>query len=98
MISLETHDNARKATAISFQWGILFFSYETLIAFMDLTTYKGYRVKNSWGPTTGKHINAMGVSEYTIVDPTYLQKVIRKSNITYSLRHMNKRINKNAKS
>ena len=36
-----------------------FFSYETCIAFYDSSVDTGYLVirENSWGPTTGEHLN-----------------------------------------
>jgi hypothetical protein len=40
----------------------LHFSYETCIAL----GYKGERIRlaNVWGPTTGRHINQMGICKY----------------------------------
>ena len=40
----------------------LLFSYKTLVAAMircgDSAKMKFFKVKNTWGPTTGRHINA----------------------------------------
>ena len=43
---------------VSFQNLTIWFSYRTPIAFMTPTTGRVCRV-NSWGPTTGKHLNAV---------------------------------------
>ena len=43
---------------VSFQNLTIWFSYRTPIAFMTPKTGRVCRV-NSWGPTTGKHLNAV---------------------------------------
>ena len=43
----------------------LFFSYSTCIAFFHGRV--GYRIDNSWGPTTGRHMREMGLHEYPII-------------------------------
>lgn len=44
----------------------LFFSYETLIAVRTPTLRQ--RVRNSWGPTTGRHFNEMGCGGFDVVE------------------------------
>jgi len=58
----------RKTKAYHVQVGDveLFISYETIIAVRTLT--ERARLNNEWGPTTGRHINEMGLKEWPIVD------------------------------
>ena len=45
----------------------LYFSYQTVVAFRSPET--GLVVsENNWGPTTGKHLNAIGVSPKLRID------------------------------
>lgn len=41
------------------------FSYQTAIAFND--DRQRLRVRNTWGPTTGRHMNEANVRDYTEV-------------------------------
>ena len=48
-----------------------YFSYETCIAIKKTYAdgaYWSQRLENVWGPTTGRHINELGVSGFEIVD------------------------------
>ena len=53
-----------------------YFSYETCIAYDGPNSREGARIKNRWGPTTGRHFNEMGVKEYPIVDGDEFEKII----------------------
>ena len=44
----------------------LYFSYETLIAYQ--TQDESKRIKNYWGPTTGRHFNELGCSGFDEID------------------------------
>lgn len=46
-----------------------FFSYNTCIAFRGMINgeYRAMRVANSWGPTTGRHFNELGCSQFLAV-------------------------------
>jgi len=46
--------------------GSLMFSYETCIGF-DLRGKKG-RLANDWGPTTGRHMNDLGIKHFPVID------------------------------
>ena len=54
-VSIETGSNF---AVVSFQNLTLWTSYNTVIGFMTPKTGRVRRV-NSWGPTTGKHLNAV---------------------------------------
>ena len=54
-VSIETGSNY---AVVSFQNLTLWTSYNTVIGFMTPKTGRVCRV-NSWGPTTGKHLNAV---------------------------------------
>ena len=54
-VSIETGSNY---AVVSFQNLTLWTSYSTVIGFMTPKTGRVCRV-NSWGPTTGKHLNAV---------------------------------------
>ncbi len=44
----------------------LYFSYETIIA-QRLHDGTQERIANSWGPTTGRHFNEMGLRDWPVV-------------------------------
>lgn len=47
-----------------------FISYTTILA---IRSPKGHgRLENSWGPTTGRHINEMGLRDWPLVTPAEL--------------------------
>jgi len=54
-----------------------YISYETIIAYHG----SGHRVRlfNSWGTTTGKHINEMGLSDFKIVGEEELNSLINQA-------------------
>lgn len=51
----------------------LYFSYHTVIGFHTYETGTVVR-QNDWGPTTGKHINALGVDKEDRLDATAFQE------------------------
>lgn len=53
----------------------LYFSYETLIAKRS-TDGTRERLDNVWGPTTGRHMNEMGIRDWPVVDEISPTKVI----------------------
>ncbi len=53
----------------------LFFSYETLIAIQSGEVYTARR-DNVWSPTTGRHINEMGIAHFPIVDEDELEELV----------------------
>lgn len=55
----------------------LCFSYDTLIGVFY--NGEGKRRSNEWGPTTGKHINAMGLKQYKEVTETELEEFMQQS-------------------
>ena len=52
----------------------LFFSYETCIAMVYAG--RGFRVPNTWGPTTGKHFKEMGLHNFAVVSSEELEQRI----------------------
>lgn len=48
------------------------FSYETPVAFSYGPVH--VRIKNHWGPTTGRHMKEAYVSDYTIIDDEEFEK------------------------
>jgi len=65
----------------------LYFSYETLIGASNGT--HTVRVANSWGPTTGRHFNDLGIKDALIVES--LDEFV-----TYALAHSAGRDSQNA--
>ena len=69
-----THRNT-EARALDIGPHRVFFSYETPIA------YEGplgrCRVANVWGPTTGRHMNEMGLRDFHEVTPEALDAKLR---------------------
>lgn len=66
-----TNPTGRKteARALHTNIGTYYFSYQTLIAFRSNLGVTKVRLENVWGPTTGRHINEMGLREFDIVTP-----------------------------
>lgn len=60
-----------KAYVLEINGRSFYFSYETCIAFCGVTFAKeGYvsvRRENTWGPTTGRHMNEMHVRHFDVV-------------------------------
>lgn len=54
-----------------------YISYDTVIA-LSTDGFMG-RVENSWGRTTGRHMNEMGVNNWPIVDVEVLEKKMREA-------------------
>ena len=46
----------------------LFFSYKTLIAIDDPNRGYQARIRNSWGPTTGRHFRELGCGKFPVVE------------------------------
>ena len=63
--------------------GLFWFSYDTLVAFRINGTEKedngGLVVReNKWGPTTGKHLNAINDNKYCRVDSKTFARLFKK--------------------
>jgi hypothetical protein len=67
---------------------VLYFSYQTLIAFRGTTAdgQRSVRISNSWGPTTGRHFREMGCSNFETVTPEELETVVRYA-LSYFTQH-----------
>ena len=70
-----THRNTQ-AHIVRINQHTLYFSYETCIA------YEGplgrFRLENSWGPTTGRHINEMGLKDLPIILDQEMELLLEK--------------------
>jgi len=84
-------DNARKCYTVHIGEIDLFFSYETLIG-VHLVTEK-MRVKNEWGPTTGRHINQLGIEDFPIAYPYEMEEAVYNKLQEIGLKTINKRMN-----
>jgi len=62
----------------------LFVSYETIIA--ARTLYERARLRNDWGPTTGRHINEMGLKDWPIVTEEELNRIATEAFICEAVR------------
>lgn len=62
-----------QAYAVSIGTLTLYFSYETLVA-MSGPGIEPCRLPNLWGPTTGRHINEMGVRDWPEVEADEMQR------------------------
>ncbi len=58
-----------------------FFSYSTCIAFRGIDHRDGeyirVRVRNQWGPTTGKHFRELGCADFPECSPAELTEIVR---------------------
>lgn len=63
-----------KAKVIETDKATVYVSYETVIAFKNKATGRALRLENTWGPTTGKHMKAMGVKEFPIAQTGAFQE------------------------
>lgn len=54
-----------------------FISYETVIGVR--TSDERVRLDNVWGPTTGRHMNELGIKGFRVVSDDQMQDVIRKA-------------------
>ena len=54
----------------------LYFSYRTCIAYSGPSC--NFRLSNSWGPTTGRHINEMGLKDWPIVSSQEMERELAK--------------------
>lgn len=91
-IYADMQDNTRKCFAVVIDGITLFFSYETLIG--AHTIEKQMRIENTWGPTTGKHINRLGMSDFTIVSEDELIEEIVNALYKQAIETVNKRVMK----
>ena len=53
----------------------LFCSYDTVIGYSS--SYNRARLANSWGPTTGRHMNEHGIRDYPEVAENEMENMIR---------------------
>jgi hypothetical protein len=58
-----------------------YLSYETIIAaeVHDGDEYRRVRLDNSWGPTTGRHMNELEVRNYAVIEESEMQRLVRQS-------------------
>lgn len=58
-----------------------FISYSTIIGacVWDGDTHRYVRLNNSWGQTTGRHMNEMGIRSHEIVSDEEMQRLITQS-------------------
>jgi hypothetical protein len=56
----------------------MYFSYASLIAVAGYVDgqYLRFRADNCWGPTTGRHINEMGLRDLPILDSNELHRLL----------------------
>ena len=63
-----------QAHIVSLNDHTMFFSYETCIG------YDGplgqFRLDNLWGPTTGRHINEMGLRNYPVISQQEMENIL----------------------
>jgi hypothetical protein len=67
------------AHVVSINGADYYFSYETCIAFSGRCkdgNYRTLRIENHWGPTTGRHFNEMGLSDFKIVEDDVFHEMI----------------------
>lgn len=85
-ISMSTYCN-NKARCLELGTMRFYFSYDTCIAM----SYNGERIRldNTWGPTTGKHINQLGVREFKVVDDTQFAEAVHAAVREYGLQLFN---------
>lgn len=79
MLSLSpgSHRNT-KCYQIGIGGDTFYVSYQTIIG-ARVWGEPPARLHNSWGPTTGRHINDMGIRDFREVEEAELQSLIRKS-------------------
>ena len=75
-----------KAYVVTIGGNQYFFSYETCIAFAGNAKhsdehgggveYIQVRLKNHWGPTTGRHFNELGCKDFPEVDNALFAKIV----------------------
>lgn len=53
-----------------------FFSYETCIAVA--WAGKGVRIKNNWGPTTGRHFAELNCGHYPVVEQETFDAIVER--------------------
>ena len=64
-----------KATIVRTGTEVFYFSYVMCIGYSDLHDIN-IRLANSWGPTTGKHFNWLGISKWKVVSIKEFEKII----------------------
>lgn len=71
---------------------VCYFSYDTIVAVRTQDNGTFY-LHNSWGPTTGKHMNALFSRGYSKeVDEKELDRIIREALVTYGLDYVKDRL------
>lgn len=50
-------------------------SYATVIAYRGPQAPRGIRLHNRWGPTTGRHMNELGVKNWQVVSDDDFEKL-----------------------
>lgn len=58
-----------------------YISYSTIIgaSLDDGDTWRTVRLDNVWGPTTGRHMNEMGIRGYEVISDEEMQRLINQS-------------------
>lgn len=59
-----------------------FFSYETCVGYTGPGLdgdYKAIRRENVWGPTTGRHMNEMGIRDFHVLPEEEFRRVVEGS-------------------
>jgi len=51
------------------------------------------RVKNEWGPTTGRHINQLGIEDFPIAYPYEMEEAVYNKLQEIGIKTINKRMN-----
>ena len=78
----------KKAKKVTINGTCFYFSYETLVAVSTIN--QGTKVlKNNWGPTTGKHLNAIdGGNKNFRVDQDEFDDFVESLEITKVIKHL----------
>lgn len=94
-IEVHFYDATRKAFHLNIMRQTIFFSFETIIGVH--AENNRMRLHNSWGVTTGKHINKMGIREFEEVSEETLMDVISRQMAKDGIEMLNKYIKQGIK-
>lgn len=68
-----------------------YISYETVIAFSS-PGIGSYRLKNTWGPTTGKHFVEMSCGDFDVLEPDEFETVFDEALIANVIKNMGQEV------
>ncbi len=68
-----------KAYVIELGHHRFFISYDTIVAYYNRLTREAARLKNHWGPTTGRHIKEMDMHDAPIVKDEEFNQIINRA-------------------